>query len=278
MKKIGFIDLYLSEWHANNYPAWFKEAVAASGLDFELAYAWGEMDKSPVDGVSSAEWCEKFNVILCDTLEEVCEKSDAIVILAPSHPEVHLNYAKKVFPFGKPTYVDKPFAPDLETAKEIFALAKLYNTPFFSSSALRYAEELTPCRNISVTGGGSSPEEYLIHQAEMVVKCLGCGAGSVCCREVDGSLIFDLKYDDGRCGRMTYQAKLPFTAAMGDSESVSSVPVKSPYFKNLISDMLRFFEEKTVSFDLCQTLEVAAICEAAFSAKKTRKKDIEVIR
>ena len=28
MKKIGFVDYYLSEWHANNYPAWIEEACA----------------------------------------------------------------------------------------------------------------------------------------------------------------------------------------------------------------------------------------------------------
>ena len=27
MKKIGFIDYYLDEWHANNYPGFFKEAA-----------------------------------------------------------------------------------------------------------------------------------------------------------------------------------------------------------------------------------------------------------
>ena len=26
MGKIGFIDYYISEWHANNYPAWLKQA------------------------------------------------------------------------------------------------------------------------------------------------------------------------------------------------------------------------------------------------------------
>lgn len=35
MKKIGFIDYYLSEWHANNYPAWIKEI----NPEFEIAYA-----------------------------------------------------------------------------------------------------------------------------------------------------------------------------------------------------------------------------------------------
>ena len=59
MKKIGFVDYYISEWHANNYPTWMKNACEKLGLDFEVAYAWAEIDKSPVDGVTTDEWCEK---------------------------------------------------------------------------------------------------------------------------------------------------------------------------------------------------------------------------
>ena len=33
MKHIGFVDYYISEWHANNYPAWFKEAAEKLGLE-----------------------------------------------------------------------------------------------------------------------------------------------------------------------------------------------------------------------------------------------------
>ena len=36
MKKIGFIDYFLSQWHANNYPAWIKEANEKLGTDFEV--------------------------------------------------------------------------------------------------------------------------------------------------------------------------------------------------------------------------------------------------
>ena len=37
MKKVGFVDYYISEWHANNYPGWFREMNAAAGTDYELA-------------------------------------------------------------------------------------------------------------------------------------------------------------------------------------------------------------------------------------------------
>ena len=142
MGKIGFIDYYISEWHANNYPKWFEMANQKLGTDFKLSYAWAEKDISPVDGVSTDEWCEKFGVERCGSIAELCEKSDCIVLLAPSDPQTHLEYAKQALLFGKPTYIDKTFAPDFNTAKEIFEIAQRYNTPFFSTSALRYASEL----------------------------------------------------------------------------------------------------------------------------------------
>jgi hypothetical protein len=57
MQKIGFIDYYLDEWHANNYPRWIAESpVNTSGA--ALSFAWGERD-SP-GGVSSAGWCMSY--------------------------------------------------------------------------------------------------------------------------------------------------------------------------------------------------------------------------
>ena len=76
MKKIGFIDYYISEWHADNYPAWIKAASERLGLDYEVKYAYAKRDISPVSGLSTDEWCEKFGVEKCDTIEEITEKSD----------------------------------------------------------------------------------------------------------------------------------------------------------------------------------------------------------
>ena len=40
MKTIGFVDYYISEWHADNYPKWIKEANEKLGEDFKLEYVW----------------------------------------------------------------------------------------------------------------------------------------------------------------------------------------------------------------------------------------------
>ena len=56
MKKIGFIDYYLDEWHANNYPAWIELACEKLGVSAEIAYVWAE-DPAPEGKMTTAEWC-----------------------------------------------------------------------------------------------------------------------------------------------------------------------------------------------------------------------------
>lgn len=81
MKKIGFIDYFLDEWHANNYPKFIKDAV---GDEFVVAYAYGEID-SP-NGKTNREWADSFGVELLGTIDEVIEKSDVLIVLSPDHP------------------------------------------------------------------------------------------------------------------------------------------------------------------------------------------------
>jgi anthranilate/para-aminobenzoate synthase component II len=122
MKKVGFVNYYMSEFHGNNYPNWIAAANEKLGTDYKPAYGWAEEFVSPVDGTNTDQWCERNGIEKCETIKELCEKSGVIMILAPSHPGTHLGYAKEVLPFGKPTYIDKTFAPDTATAEEILAL------------------------------------------------------------------------------------------------------------------------------------------------------------
>lgn len=119
--KLGFIDYYLDEWHANNYPQWISEA---SGGEMEITYAWALAD-SPKGGLTSAEWCKKFGVELCTTVEELIEKSDGLIILSPDNCELHEQLCRLPLSSGKPCYVDKTFAPDEASAKRVLPSQKL---------------------------------------------------------------------------------------------------------------------------------------------------------
>ena len=214
MKKIGFVDFYLSEWHANNYPAWIKEVCADKGFEYELAYAWAEQDISPVDGRSSAEWCTAFGAEQCATVEELCEKSDVIFILAPTNPEKHLPYAKAVLPYGKPTYIDKTFAPDLAQAQEMFDLSAKYGAKIFSTSALRYATELAQFNapdGLLITGGGSNLPEYLVHLVEMAVPLLNDPMAYVKIEEVGVARQCYVETVSGKLATLTWGSSLPYT-------------------------------------------------------------------
>lgn len=275
MKKIGFVDYYLSEWHANNYPAWIAEACARLGVEYRIAYAWAEEFVSPVDGRNTDEWCAQFGAERCETLAELCERSDVIVVLAPSNPETHLRFAEEVLRYGKPTYIDKTFAPDLATAKRIFALGEQYGTPFFSSSALRFATELDAyenCRQIFVTGSGATIEEYIIHMLEMAVKKLGAGAEKIKAERFGAQTLLHVAYGDDRCANLLFARSLPYALYMSDGEPKGARPVytqvQSKFFDGLIESMLRFFETGEICFDVTETLEVMKLREGAVLAER----------
>lgn len=282
MKKIGFVDYYISEWHANNYPQWILDANKKLGTDYEVAFAWAEKEVSLRDGLTTQEWCDKMGIAMCESIDELCEKSDAIIILAPSDPDTHLRLAKKVLPYSKRTYIDKTFAPDLETAKEIFDIAKKYNTPFFSTSALRCASELEDVKeldNYIITGGGSDFEEYIIHQIEMAVILLNDKVKSVKVETQSENQHFCfLVTESGKKATIVF-ARGSSYGVLGKSQTGTvNKTVSSDFFGGLISEILRFFETGTLPFDSSETLEVMAIRDALISAVKVPSQTVEVRR
>ena len=200
MKTIGFIDYFIDEWHANQYPTFIKNYNEKFGEDFVVKYAWAETDNP--NGLTTAEWCKKYGAKKCRSIGDLCKKADYVIVLAPSNPEKHLRYAREVFKRGVSPYIDKTFAPDLKTAKAIFALAEQYGVKFFTSSALRYADELNgfkgDAENALVIGGGASVEEYVIHLVEMAVKCVGVGAEKVKYEKKGRQEWIELAYSNGK--------------------------------------------------------------------------------
>lgn len=268
MKTIGFIDYYISEWHANNYPAWIKAASERLGMEYEVKYAYASLDVSPVDGLTTDEWCLKYGIERCQSIEEICNKADFLVILAPSDPDEHPALAKETLKCGKKTYIDKTFASSLNDAKDIFAMAKASGAEIFSTSALRYATELREFgapRTVTTTGGGGNMPEYIIHQIEMGVKKLGTGAIGASVTEEGEETVARVSYPDDRTLEMRYGRKNPFSFSDGNA----TLKISSDFFAYLIEDILRFFDGAEAPVSEEETLEVMKIREGVIRAYET---------
>ena len=272
MKKIGIIDYFIDEWHSNTYLSLFEQASKALGVDYKVMYGYAEVEKEgkmPTD-----DWCKKNNIIRCQTIEELCEKSDNILILAPANPETHLKYAEIALKYGKTTYIDKTFAPDLETAKKIFELAEKYNTKIFTSSALRFAEEIenyTDIKNAIITGGGSSLEEYVIHLIEMAVK-MTQGAKvenvHVFSREKQSTIVIEFV---GKAVTLNFSRSgwdFYVDVEKSDGGCEYKKVEKGTHFYRLVESIVKFFESNEEPFNKKETLAVLAIRDAVMKGMK----------
>lgn len=271
-KKIGFIDLFIDEWHANNYPAWFR--ADALGTEFELGLAWEE---APAGGRPLDTWCREMGMTPARSLAQVVEESDALCVLAPSNPEVHERLAELALQSGKPVYVDKPFAPDRAAAERMFRLAEKHGTPLMSCSALRYPGEIAAVQAVgfsgldvslaAVRGGGGNFAEYAIHQAEIIVTLMGCGVRRVR-RLGEGEGICELvEYAGGRVASLAWHPEFPFGVPMlYGRHGARSLDNLTEFFPNLIHAILGFFQSGQSPIPPSETLEISALTAAAIEA------------
>jgi predicted dehydrogenase len=280
MKKIGFIDLSIDEWHANNYPAWIRQD--RRGAEFELFMAYEE--KPNPNGLDLARWCEKFECRPARSIEEIVDACDALCVLAPSNPEVHERLAELPLKSGKPVYIDKPFAPNRAAAERMFALAERHRTPMFSSSALRFSDQLLdyvrggeakPANAVVTWGGGSNFPEYAIHQLEMIVSILGTGVSQVLYYGNGSTDMAAFEYADNRRASLT-RGKLGFGAIACGENGSKVMPEMSRTFENLISALLDFFAGGPVPVPQEQTIEIAAMLDAVIRASREPGKWLEL--
>ncbi|MCI8554697.1 MAG: Gfo/Idh/MocA family oxidoreductase [Clostridiales bacterium] len=257
MKKVGFIDYYLDEWHANNYPAWFK---SYSDGEMEVAYAYAKIDAPK--GLTTDAWCEKFGVQKCATIEEVVQKSDYLVVLSPDNPEMHEELCQLPLTSGKPVYVDKTFAPDTATARRIVKLAEDSGTPMFSTSSIRFSEEIQalqePSDNIDflTAVGCCDVDIHLIHLVEPMVNIMGVGAQRLMSVGTAESPAWMIEFTGGRKAFAVMYANhesWAFKANTKDSR-VLVVPDCHRFWETFMEKLVDFFRTGDVKVPHEQTI------------------------
>ena len=264
-KKVGFIGKVSDDQHGDFVVDYFKK----DGIDTSNIFRAKNGEKIGLT----------FTEIKSPTESSILMYRDCIADLMLEPEEVSEEYiasAKAIVISGTALCA----SPSREAALKTLFLAKKNGVPFFSTSALRYGEELDAVEaptTVITTGGGSSAEEYIIHQVEMVVKKIGIGAKSVRATAVGGATCFHIRYDDGRAAQMTYSSgSLGFTAYMMNDTASKFRKIESDFFKTLMKDILVFFETGKISFDTAETHEAMKIREAALEAMATPDTWVEV--
>ena len=273
MKKIGYVDYYLDEYHAFHGFETVQAYNEKTGEDFAITAVWAEKDKE--GGVSTDEFCARYGVKKCATIAELAQEVDYFIILSPDNPEKKLAYAKEVFQYGKPTFMDKTFTDSYASAVEIFEEAKKTGTKFFSSSSLRYATELVPyvgkAKSIFTLGSGVTLVDYAVHYLEIIVTCMGVGAKEVCFAQRGNQEWAEINYADGRKASFGISMKssyIDFCVFLADEEGGSKFfPITSDFFALQMADVLRFFNTGEVSFDGAETLELMKIRDGVLKSK-----------
>jgi len=268
MVKVGFIDYFLDEWHANNYPAWIAQRLDGK---YKVCYAYGVIDSPRPGGLTNKQWAEKYGVELLDSMEAVIEKSDVLVVLGPDNPETHEMLTELPLKSGKLTYVDKTFATDKAAALRIFANADAHGTLCYSTSALRFSSELQQIDKSAIdclySEGPGNYEIYSIHQIEPIVALMEAPAEKVMFLGSGKHPSMLISFADGRTAQLHQGAGLSFRLTPVDADNnAKEFVVKSDFFGNFIDNLLQFFETGVVPVPHEQTVQVIAIREAGLKA------------
>ena len=282
-RRIGIIGLDTS--HSEVFTKMFNAGGAEmGGYKVVAAYPHGSKYIASALKMKSAitDAVRKEGVEIVDSIEALLKKVD-VVLLESNDGRPHLEQALPVFKAGKRIFIDKPIAPSLSEAKAIFKAAREYNTPVFTSSALRFDANVRKVVSGSigkVTGADVyTPAEidknhmdlawYAIHGVEMLFTVMGPGCRKVSRVYQEGTDLVTGVWEDGRIG--TVRAIRKGTAGIaGTAFGEKGIAQLGPFssYQPLISEIITFFQTGKPPVTAEQTLEIFTFIDAADKSKR----------
>lgn len=265
-KRIAFADDDLDNYHARVFLEALRGPLRERG--------WIVAGATALQAGKSRAWAAKQELPWFDDAAALDKVADAWTVLAPSTPATHEELCGRVLPFGKPTFVDKTFAPDVASGRRIFELADRHRAAIQTSSALRYtavqrfAAQAGPAevRHVVAWGPGRSYEEYVIHPVELAVSCLGPDAVFLRRRGSEPESQLQIDFSGGRTAVVNVYngRKTPYAASVTTTKETRYVEVDTkPLFVDAASAMLDFFAAGEARVDRRETMTILRILEAS---------------
>ena len=289
-KRIGIIGLDTS--HSEVFTRLINEGEFKGAYRVVAAYPHGSKDIPEAlemkPGIIAA--VKAMGVEIVDSIEELLKRVD-VVLLESIDGRPHLEQALPVLKAGKRMFIDKPLAADLADAKRLFEASRQYNSPIFTSSALRFDPSVQRVAKGAigrVTGADVySPAViephhmdlawYGIHGVEMLFTVMGPG-----CKEVrrvyeQGTDLVVGVWDDGRIGTVRgirEGASNIAGTAFGETGIAALGPFAS--YNPLVEEILSFFETGVVPVTEQETLEIFRFMHAADISRRRKGKRVAI--
>ena len=239
----------------------------------------------------TAELRDKWQISIVDSIDELLRRVDA-VMLTSVDGRVHLAQARPVIAARKPLFVDKPFAASVRDAKEMARLAREAGTPIFSSSSLRFNEDVQAIKRDprvaevkgAITWGPATLEPhhpdlfwYGIHAVEMLYTFMGPGCDRVTRTFTPGADLVSCQWKDGRIGvvrGIRDGASGYGQVVFGPKAFVSAPPAEASAtgarrssYHGLVTAAVEFFRTGKSPVPIDETIEIMAFMESADLSK-----------
>lgn len=236
----------------------------------------------------TAEIRDVWKIELVDSIDELVRRVDAVILLS-NDGRIHLAQAKPVLAARKPLFIDKPMTASVKDALEIARLARETRTPVFSSSSLRYTDDVLAIRGDprvqevmgAMTWGPATLEPhhpdlfwYGIHAIEILYTFMGPGCERVTRTNSAGADVVTGYWKDGRLGvvRGNRNTASTYGQVVFGRKDIVSLPAQPPSPKRsgyygLVSAMVAFFRTGASPVPLDDTVEIMAFMEAAELSK-----------
>ncbi len=280
--RLGMIGLDTS--HVIAFTRYLNDPKNNTGCRVVAGYPGGSPDfpasADRVEGFTNRLRTE-YGLEIVDSIEELCEKVDG-VLLESVDGRPHLEQARIVINAGKPLFVDKPVAHSLADVISLFRLAEEKGVPCWSSSSLRYGNNIAGARENETLGkivscdafGSSSwaqfhPDLYLygIHAVEPLFTVMGTGCQAVRRIKTDAVDMVIGTWGDGRVGtfRDLGDGKSPGKVIIYGSKS--SLIGDSAGYAPLLQQIVSFFKTGEPPVPAKETIEIYAFMSAADESK-----------
>ena len=269
-----------------------KEEKFSKGFRVVAAYPYGSKTiKSSYERIPGyAEKVKADGVEIVSSIKELIDKSDCI-LLETNDGRMHLEQAVEVFKSGKKCFIDKPVGATLGEAIAIYKLAEKYNTPVFSSSALRFTPKNQQIKN-GEFGKIMGADCYCIHKKEPTHPDFGfygihgietlftvMGSG---CKYVNrmSSEIGDVvvgQWEDGRVG--TYRALIKGAQPYGGTVFTEKEKIEAggyEGYKCLLEQILKFFQTGFTPVQKEETIEIFTFMKASNMSKENNGRIISM--